>query len=131
VEAVAALPGGSRVLILPDYMTYGPMFYVPGQRYCWQLTERKTLQPGLRETLPDYLFVERARPDYILTGPVAPESLIARFDEKFGKGSYRLRGYLPGDWRDCSRPEIPLHCFGPPPARPGQQGIAVIESTGR
>ncbi len=131
VEAAAALPGGSTVLIFPDLMTYGPMFYVPGQRYCWQLTERKILQPGLRETLPDYLFVERARPDYILTGPVAPESLIARFEGKFGKGSYRLRGYLPGDWRDCSRPEIPLHCFGPPPARPGQQGIAVIESTGR
>ena len=131
VEAVAALPGGSRVLIFPDYMTYGPMFYVPGQRYCWQLTERKTLQPGLRETLPDYLFVERARPDFILTGPVAPESLIARFEGKFGKGTYRLRGYLPGDWRDCSRPEIPLHCFGPPPPGPDQRGIAVIEATGR
>jgi 4-amino-4-deoxy-L-arabinose transferase-like glycosyltransferase len=131
VEAVAALPGGSRVLIFPDYMTYGPMFYVPGQRYCWQLTERKTLQPGLRETLPDYLFVERARPDFILTGPVAPESLIARFEGKFGKGTYRLRGYLQGDWRDCSRPEIPLHCFGPPPPRPDQRGIAVIEATGR
>ncbi len=131
VEAVAALPGGSRVLIFPDHMTYGPMFHVPGQRYCWQLTEKKTLQPGLRETLPDYLFVERARPDYILTGSVAPESIIARFEEKFGKGSYRLRGYLPGDWRDCSRPEIPLHCFGPPPARPDQRGIAVIEATGR
>ena len=131
VEAVAALPEGSRVLILPDYMSYGPMFYVPGQRYCWQLTERKPLQPGLRETLPDYLFVERARPDYILTGSVAPESIIARFEEKFGKGTYRLRGYLPGDWRDCTRPEIPLHCFGPPPARPDQRGIAVIEATGR
>ena len=131
VEAVAALPGGSRVLIFPDYMTYGPMFYVPGQRYCWQLTERKTLQPGLRETLPDYLFVERARPDFILTGPVAPESLISRFEGKFGKGAYRLRGYLPGDWRDCTRPEIPLHCFGPTPPRPDQRGIAVIEATGR
>jgi len=131
VEAVASLPGGSSVLIFPDYMTYGPMFYVPGQRYCWQLTERKTLQPGLPETLPDYLFVERARPDFILTGPVAPESLIARFEGKFGKGTYRLRGYLPGDWRDFSRPEIPLHCFGPPPPRPDQRGIAVIEATGR
>ncbi|MGE5856026.1 MAG: ArnT family glycosyltransferase [Syntrophaceae bacterium] len=131
VEVVAALPGGSRVLIFPDYMTYGPMFYVPGQRYCWQLTERKTLQPGLRETLPDYLFVERARPDFILTGPVAPESLIARFEGKFGKGSYRLRGYLPGDWRDFTRPEIPLHSFGAPPPRPGQLGIAVIEATRR
>jgi hypothetical protein len=131
VDAVSALPGGSRVLIFPDYMTYGPMFYVPGQRYCWQLTERKTLQPGLRETLPDYLFVERARPDFILTGPVDPESLITRFEGKFGKGSYRLRGYLPGDWRDCTRPEIPLHCFGSPPPRPGQRGIAVIEATGR
>lgn len=131
VDAVAALPGGSRVLIFPDTMTYGPMFYVPGQRYCWQLTERKALQPGLRETLPDYLFVERARPDFILTGPVAPESLIARFEGKFGKGTYRLRGYLQGDWRDCSRPEIPLHCFGPPPPRPDQRGIAVIEATGR
>jgi hypothetical protein len=131
VEAVASLPGGSRVLIFPDYMTYGPMFYVPGQRYCWQLTERKTLQLGLRETLPDYLFVERARPDFILTGPVAPESLIARFEGKFGKGTYRLRGYLQGDWRDFSRPEIPLHSFGPPPPRPDQRGIAVIEATGR
>jgi len=131
VDAVAALPGDSRVLIFPDYMTYGPMFYVPGQRYCWQLTERKTLQPGLRETLPDYLFVERARPDFILTGPVAPESLIARFEGKFGKGTYRLRGYLPGNWRDCSRPEIPLHCFGPPPPGPDPRGIALIEATGR
>jgi uncharacterized membrane protein YhaH (DUF805 family) len=131
VDAVAALPGDSRVLIFPDYMTYGAMFYVPGQRYCWQLTERKTLQPGLRETLPDYLFVERARPDFILTGPVAPDSLIARFEGKFGKGTYRLRGYLPGDWRDFSRPEIPLHCFGPPPPGPDQRGIALIEATGR
>jgi hypothetical protein len=127
VEAVAALPRESRILIFPDYMTYGPMFYVPGQRYCWQLTERKTLQPGLREILPDYLFVEKARPDFILTCTVAPESLIARLEGKFGKGSYRLRGYLPGDWQDCTRPEIPLHCFGPPPDDM-RQSAAIIET---
>lgn len=115
VETVAALPGGSRVLVFPDYMTYGPMFYVPGQRYCWQLTERKTLRPGMRETLPDYLFVEWSRPDFIITGSVSPEVIIAEFEEKFGKGTYRLRGHLQADLLDCSRPEIPWHCFGPPP----------------
>jgi hypothetical protein len=126
VEAVAALPGGSRVLIQPDYMTYGPMFYVPGQRYCWQLTERKALRPGLRETLPDYLFVERARPDFIITGTVQPERLIAEFEEKFGKGTYRLRGLLKNS-RDCSRPEIPLHCFGPLPDDK-KRPAAIIEA---
>ena len=127
MKAVAALPVGSRLLIIPDHMTYGPMFYVPGQRFCWQLTEKKTLQSGMRERLPDYLFVERAQPDFIITGPVLPEVLIAYFERKFGKGTYRLRGYLKEDMRDLSRPEIPWHSFGPP-SKDGKWPAAIIEA---
>jgi hypothetical protein len=127
VEAVAALPGGNRLLIIPEHMTYGPMFYVPGRRFCWQLTEKKNLQSGLRERLPDYLFVERAQPDFIITGPVLPEVLIAYFEQKFGKGTYRLRGYLKEDMRDFSRPEIPWHSFGPPP-KDGKRPAGFIEA---
>jgi hypothetical protein len=127
VQAVAALPGRSRLLILSDHMTYGPMFYVPGQSFGWQLTEKKTLQSGLRERLPDYLFVERAQPDFIITGPVLPEVLIAYFRQKFAKGTYRFRGYIKEDMRDFSRQEIPWHSFGPPP-KDRKWPAAIIEA---
>jgi len=81
----------------------------------------------MRERLPDYLFVERAQPDFIITGPVLPEVLIAYFERKFGKGTYRLRGYLKEDMRDLSRPEIPWHSFGPP-SKDGSGPLAIIEA---
>jgi len=67
------------------------MFNAPGQRYCWQLTEEKPVTPELKAQLPDYLFVERARPDYILTGPVPSGEIVEFFERRFGKGTYRLK----------------------------------------
>ena len=130
INYISTLPTGSNVLIFPFYMTYAPMFYVPMQHYCWQLKENKSIRRDLREKLPDYIFVERARPDYIISGSIPPEEIIGYFTKKYGKGAYQLNGYLNGDWRDFSRPEIPFHCFGPISLEQ-QQRFAVIKATGR
>ena len=130
INYISTLPAGSNVLIYPLYMTYAPMFYVPTQHYCWQLKESKSIRLDLREKLPDYVFFERARPDYIISGPIPPDAIIEYFTNKCGKGAYQLIGYLDKDWHDFSRPEIPLHVFGPFLPKQ-QQRFAVIKATVR
>ena len=130
VNYISTLPAGSNVLVFPFYMTYAPMFYVPEQHYCWQLRKNKSIRLDLREKLPDYVFVERARPDYIISGDMSPKEIIEYFTNKYGRGAYRLSGYLNEDWRDCSRPEISFHCFKPP-SQEQKQRFAVITATWR
>jgi hypothetical protein len=104
------------------------MFYLPEQHYCWQLKENKSIRQNLRDKLPDYIFFERARPDYIISGSRTSDEIIAYFTNKYGTGAYQLGGYLDGDWHDCTRPEIPFHIFGPYLPKE-QERFAVIKAT--
>ena len=126
VEYLKQLPPGKIVRIIPDYMTYPAMFYVPEQHYCCQLADDHILAPDVRAQLPDYVYFRRALPDYIIVGAnIQPQQLLYQAVVAFGPGRYRLGGAFGSDYRDCSRPEIPWHCFGPP--RDKHQGFLVLE----
>lgn len=125
IEFLRSQPPGQLVQIAPDYMAYSPMFYVPQQHYCCQLTPEHPLTPELRGQLPDYVFAGRVPPDLVLLGGESPQQALASLEARYGSGSYRLAHVLPGDARDRSRPEIPWHSFGPP--TPAGRGFLVIE----
>jgi hypothetical protein len=67
---------------------------------------------------------------YVGDGQYSPEVVLAYFEHKHGIGTYRIKEILSDDWRDMSRPEIPLHGFGPP-AESGfgdpDRGFVVLE----
>lgn len=130
IEAVKALPKGSTVLVRPPYMAYSAMFYAPDYRYGNQLADSKPLRPGLRETLPDHVFSHRVRPDFVLSA-YDPEKIIDELEGRFEGETWRVVRILRDDWYDCTRPEITLHCFGPPLPHPLRYGMALIEATGR
>jgi hypothetical protein len=115
VEYVSSIPSGSVVQIIPFYMAYSPMFYEPQQHYCCQLNESKAVRTDLKAQLPDYIFTERARPDYVLSMLMPEEKVKTWLDNKFGKDRYEIIQRIANGYYDCSRPEIFLHCFGPPP----------------
>jgi tetratricopeptide (TPR) repeat protein len=107
------LPDGTTVRIWPTFMTYPPMFYQPRLHYCDQLTESKQLREGLRERLPDYVFVERAQPDVVIVP--APFLLVALEDlGRPGAKRYRFCKSLRPHFNYTSKPEIPTHWFWPP-----------------
>lgn len=130
IEAVKALPKGSTVLVLPPYMAYSAMFYAPEYRYGDQLQDSKPLRPGFRERLPDHVFSHRVRPDFVLSA-YDPVKIIDELEERFEGETWRVVRILRDDWVDCTRPEITLHCFGPPLSHPLSHGMALIEATGR
>lgn len=130
VDYLSDLPDGAAVEISPDYMAYSPMFYLPGLRYCCQLTAEKTVDESLRKALPGYIFTETARPDLIIAHQGTPPLAPGYLDQRFGPGQYAVEGFLPGHWLDTSRPEIPLHTFAPAPDRAmDKNGYIVIKST--
>ena len=114
IEFLSPLPPNKVVLILPPFMAYSPMFYEPELNYCCQLRENKIITPDLRSGLPIYIFTERAQPDYILSMLIPPEELKKWIDKQYGEKAYTFFGYLMNGSEDCSRPEIPFHCFNPP-----------------
>ena len=126
VEYLQTIPPGRVIRVIPDYMTYPAMFYVPQQHYCCQLGEDREMDPSLRAQLPDYVYFNRRLPDYIIVGAnVSPQQLLYQSYVSFGPGKYRLGPWLGSDFRDCSRPEMPWHCFGPPTNN--KQGFLVLE----
>jgi hypothetical protein len=130
IDYLAALPQGKVVQIMPDFMTYAPMFYTPGQHYCCQLRPDHPLSAALRTQLPDYVFSGRVPPDYVLAGGnTPPQQVLAYYANMYGAGAYRIKELLPDDWRDKSRPEIPWHSFGPPGEGEGgrARGFVVLE----
>ena len=125
IKFLRSQPHGRVVQIVPDFMAYSPMFYVPQQHYCCQLTPEHPLTPMLRGQLPDYVFDGRVPPDLVLLGESNPQQALTSLESRHGVGSYRLAQVLPGDARDRSRPEIPWHSFGPP--APAARGFVVFE----
>ncbi len=113
---LSTLPDGTRVQIIPDYMAYQAMYYVPRLHYVNQLSPKKYIEPGLRSTLPAYVFTGAVPPDYIIQGEPDPfkeqTEIKAMLTDR-----YRVIAELPGDWKDQSRPELPWHIFGPVDAR--------------
>jgi hypothetical protein len=80
----------------------------------------------LRATLPDYVYLSRVPPEYLLVGGnITPAQLLYQSMLVYGPGRYRLGPTVGTTYRDCSRPEIPWHCFGPP--EDTKQGFLVLE----
>ncbi|MBN2473632.1 MAG: tetratricopeptide repeat protein [Pirellulales bacterium] len=109
------LPAGTTVRIWPPYLAYPAMFYVPQLHYCDQLTEAKPVRPDLLKQLPDYLFVERARPEVLV---VAVPHLRQKLGELLflrGADSYELKRPIAPYWGYTWKPELPIHDFAAPP----------------
>ena len=132
IKYLRSLPEKTVVQIFPSYMTNQALFYAPKLHYCCQLMPNRTIRANVRVNLPEYVFNGRTKPDYIFVGDgqYSPELVLAYFEHKHGIGAYRIKEILSDDWRDMSRPEIPLHSFGPP-AESGfggpDRGFVVLE----
>jgi hypothetical protein len=127
-----SLPEKTIVEIDPSYLTNQSQFYAPKLHYCCQLRPDRPIRADIRAELPEYVFIGSTRPDYIFAGKgrYSPAAALAYFENKYGAGTYRIKEILSDDWRDLSRPEIPLHSFGPP-GESGfggpERGFAVLE----
>jgi 4-amino-4-deoxy-L-arabinose transferase-like glycosyltransferase len=129
IEFLKKLPRQYVIRVIPDFMAYPAMFYVPAQHYCCQLYDsyQSKTNPSLR--LPEYVYTNRVLPDYILVGAdVDPHLLILQTAAVYGAGRYALLPSVGTDYRDSSRPEIPWHSFGPPKDR--RRGFSVLRKTG-
>lgn len=114
IEYIEKLPEDDVLLVVPPFMGYSPMYYLPERKFCCQLMEDHPLTEELREELPDYLFWERAH-DHLDTAlisampPTSPEGpLMIR---QVHMGYYHFVETLDIPARDCSKPEIPWHSF--------------------
>lgn len=129
IAYLKTLPQGRVVRIIPDFMTYPAMFYAPQQHYCCQLNDDHVLEPKLRAQLPDYVYLSRVLPDYLLVGAaIDAQQLLYQSVVAFGTGKYRLGPVIGTDYRDCSRPEMPWHCFRP--GSESRRGFLVLERVG-
>jgi len=107
----------TEVRIWPPYLVYPAMFYVPELRYCDQLTESKPIDPELREQLPDYLFLERSRPQLLVVPlPSLRQKLgdLLFYHVLRGDDSYQLKTTLAPYWGYTWKPELPGHFFSAP-----------------
>jgi tetratricopeptide (TPR) repeat protein len=111
VDLLRQLPAGTRVRIWPPFMTYPPMFYVPQLHYCDQLTVKKHIRKDLLAQLPDYLFVERARPDVIFVPAPYLRAAMEEVERRYGRDAYRIVKTLRPYWSYTTKPEIPTHFF--------------------
>ena len=120
VEVLDRLPDGTTVRVFPGHMAYPAMFYVPKLHYCDQLTTSKKIAEHLKP-LPDYLFVQRAKPDvWLIPSPYVYQQLTElqdqiALDPDHPGGSYGVSSALPAYWQFTSKPEIPFHAFLPVP----------------
>jgi hypothetical protein len=129
VEYVRNLPPSSVIRVIPDYMAYPAMFYVPNQHYCCQLGDDFQAKVKRDAVLPSYVYFSKVLPDYILVGAdIEPQQLLVQCAAAYGPGRYHLLPSFGKDFHDNSRPEIPWHSFGPPPN--GQRGFTVLERVG-
>ena len=126
IDFLRKLPQSRVIRVIPDYMAYPAMFYVPNQHYCCQLGDSYQSKAKLGTPLPDYVYFSRVLPDYILVGAdIEPQQLLIQCVMAFGPGKYRLLQPLGTEYRDNSRPEIPWHTFGPPSN--SKRGFSVLE----
>jgi len=114
VALLEQLPAGTTVRVWPAHMIYPPMFYAPELHYCDQLSERKKIREDLKPRLPEYLFVERARPEVILVSAPALDQALIQLHLQLGGDSYKAVRALRPYWSYTTKPEIPLHFFAAP-----------------
>jgi tetratricopeptide (TPR) repeat protein len=130
VGLLGQLPPGTCVRVVPTFMTYPPMFYVPGLHYCDQLTEKKPIRADLRRELPNYLFVERAKPEVIIVPPPLLRETFEELNRRYGEGAYRLQKTLAAHFNYTTKPEIPMHWFRPPTDPQRYPGMLVFVAAG-
>jgi len=103
------------VMVWPEYMTFPIMYYCPNYYYCSLLTLTKShFSQQALEHLPDYVFIEKAIPDWIIcfgSDASGLQNYLQYLNSK--KTHYRLNTVLPVYWKDGTRPELPHHVFGP------------------
>ena len=117
--AIAYMKNNGRdndmVMIWPEYMTFPIMYYCPDYYYCGllPLTKSHFSQQAL-EHLPDYVFIEKAIPDWIIcfgSGSLGLQNYFQFLNSK--KIHYSFHAVLPVYWRDGIRPDLPHHIFEP------------------
>ncbi len=128
IAMLQQLPAGTKVRTWPTYMTHPAMFYAPELHYCDQLTTSKEIRADLRGQLPDYVFVETARPDVVVVPAEYLSEAVRVLDERFDPGLYELRRSLPPHWQYTSKPEIPAHFFSRPESP--HVGMSVLVAKG-
>jgi hypothetical protein len=112
VNRLRQIPDDELLLVVPGYMTYPAMFYLPHKRFCCQLDEAHPLRDELRTELPDAVFWERAEPTLALINRQPPQNLSGPLSIRGQHlGTYRVVGLLDFPSKDLSRPEIPWHAF--------------------
>ena len=109
-------PEGSVILVIPTYMMYTPMFYLPKLHYTCQIDAQKGIRPDLAAMLPPYVFGEKAKLDYalIIRNEGIPDSgNLNLYDQKrnFKFDTYTKEDMIKIYPFDCSRPEIGWHAF--------------------
>ncbi len=114
IDYLEKLPEDDVLLVVPPFMGFSPMYYLPERKFCCQLMEDHPLSDEIREELPDYLFWERAHRDLDVAlinamPPASKEGPLAI--RRVNMGYYHYVGVLDIPARDCSRPEIPWHSF--------------------
>ncbi len=114
IDYIDKLPEDKVLLVVPPFMGYSPMYYLPDRRFCCQLLEDHPLSDELRKELPDYVFWERAHKhlDMALIAAMPPASKEGPLAIRgVNMGYYHYVDVLDVPARDCSRPEIPWHSF--------------------
>lgn len=131
---LARLPKGKILYIIPGYMAYAPMFYLPDLLYSGQLTKTKRVRPYLTSRLPEYLFAEIANSDLaIIKGRPPPGMREGLLQLNPGNGNitivkFKIIDHLPVWDQDCSRPEIPWHAFSHREfEEASKQGFLIVE----
>jgi len=112
IDYIQKLPTDDVLLIFPPFMAYSPMYYLPDRKFCCQLRSGHALNAALRDSLPDYLFWEKAKIDTGLVNARMPGDTEGPLTiRKIPMGRYELLETLDIPARDSSRPEIPWHAF--------------------
>jgi 4-amino-4-deoxy-L-arabinose transferase-like glycosyltransferase len=112
VAHLEQLPAGTEVLIVPTFMAYPPMYYLPELHYCCQLKQEHALREDLRAELPGYVFWEQATPSVGLINSQPPGTTSGPLTIAGHQlGFFRIVGRIPVQSKDTSRPEIPWHAF--------------------
>ena len=114
IEYIEKLPEDDVLLVVPPFMGYSPMYYMPERRFCCQLKEDHPLADDVASQLPDYVFWERAHEDLDIAlisamPPATKEGPLSIRD--IYMGYYRYVDVLDIPARDCSKPELPWHSF--------------------
>ena len=110
------------IAVEPEFCAYPLMFYLDDQvRFCCLLNTNTPLPRSSLDRLEAPLFVEEHYPDWLIAfGSTQQTAQLAqhfcrihRENDRDITYSYRLEKNLNTFWFDTSRPELPLHTFGP------------------